>query len=304
MAVQGKTKVFESKFYVGFAELKVVAINPSREELNKLLDKEDEDTDKEIEYLSKDNEGNERVRLSVWFEDVKTGNLFPHSILITDKVKLNKDGNKTQYVNTVCTTSWTDEEENLPTWFTKFTDKNKNVIGDKGYRTAFDGEEALVTLLRAWFGQLSFFDKDTEVSIDIKKLFAGNFRELQELVGDEATSKHKNAGSYKTSFVALLGVKTKEAKEDDENQEDKQYQAIYGKSFLPFSFIKYINNGFSFPNEYSTKQWNKFKEEAEGDYGPNFFVKLVPLEEYNRAEDHIANGVKKEGAVTSVNDGY
>ncbi len=126
MAVKGKQreqKEFAKKFYVGFTTVKVVAVNPSREEINKLVGKEDSPDDKEMVYLGEDQEGNERLRLAFWLKDVKTGELYPYSFNLTNKERRNKDNTKVQIINSTCGTTWVPVDENgkvdesaIPNW--------------------------------------------------------------------------------------------------------------------------------------------------------------------------------------------
>lgn len=280
--VKGNQKESGKKLYVGLTSVAVVAINPSRKDLNKLLGKEDKDDDQEIDYVD-EYDGTPRIRMSIWLRDQANDNLYVHSFSILNKECLNKAGDKNQYINSTCTTSWIDEEENLPEWFTKFTDfKTKEVLGDKTYRKALQGEESLSTFIRSWLGKLNWNHPDTEVEINTKDLFAGKFKELQSQI----------EGDYDTPFVVLMGVKTSEPKEGEEG-EAKQYQTVYGKSFLPGSFIKYINNDMKFPNERTLKIWDKFVTEVTGEYGANFYVELEPLAEYDRSRDLAASAEKK-----------
>lgn len=270
------------KFYVGLTNVKIVAINPNRNELNKLLGREDKDEDKEIDYLS-EYEDKKRVRINIWLRDQTNDNLYNHSFNILDEERLNKTGDKYQYINSTCTTTWIDDEDNLPSWFINFEDfQTKEVLGSKKYRKALQGEDELVTIVRSWLGKLNWNHQDTEVEINTKKLLSGNFKELQSQID----------GDYDTSFTVLLGVKTVEPKEGEEG-ENKQYQSIYTKTILPSSFMKFINNNFTFPNERTTKIWNKFKLEISGDYGPDFYYELEVISEYNKAKDLAATSLKK-----------
>lgn len=281
--VKGNQRESGKKLYVGLTSVAIVAINPSRKELNKLLGREDKDDDQEIDYVDEYNDV-ARVRMSIWLRDQVNDNLYVHSFNILNKERMNKTEDKYQFINSTCTTSWVDEEENLPEWFTHFTDfKTKEVLGSKTYRKALQGEDELANLIRAWLGKLNWNHVDTEVEINTKDLFAGKFKELQAQID----------GDYDTPFTILMGVRTVEPKEGEEG-ETKQYQAIYGKSFLPGSFIKYINNDMKFPNERTSKIWNKFSEEVTGEYGANFYTELEPLAEYDRSRDLAASAEKKQ----------
>ncbi len=281
------------KKYVGFTKVQLRAVNPTRSEVNKLLGKEDSDDDKEINYLSEDNDGNKRVRLSFWLYDEKLDNYFIHSFNLTNKVRLSKDGVKTQYVNGVCITAWSDVDENLPDWFTTFLDKQKNDIGKKDFRKALLGEEELATLLRSWLGRMEWLNPSTSVMIDTEALFDGNYKELQELVDSD----------YDTPFVVLTGVRT------DENDSEKQYQQVYGKSFLPSSFMNIMEGGSTpisekiFSNDYARKIWNRFENEVTGDYGFGAYFELAPIQEYDKEKD-VAAAPTTRADSTPVNSKY
>lgn len=310
MAVKGKQKTqteFTKELFVGFTAVKVIAVNPTREELNKILGKEDSPEDKPITYAGNDQEGNDRMRILFVLQDEKTDKIFFHSFNLTNKVRKNKDGDKCQIVNSTCSTSWAplipklnkkgqpevDDEgkqvytdnvnaEVIQDWFLNFTSKEKDgekqILGQKKWRPALSGEEELVTLLRSWLGRLDFMDPETEVFVDTDKLFKENFKELRELISLDEEGKF-TAGGLDTPFTVLLGVRT------DEEDSTKKYQQIWGKAFLPAGFMKYINNGMKFPTDYSKKIFKKFKEEVEGEYGFNGYTELAPIAEYDESKD-------------------
>lgn len=294
MAVKGKQKEQRDskELFVGFTTVKVVAVNPSREQLNKLLGKEDSPDDEPIKYLGTEKEsGVDRVRLAFWLKDDKNDKLFVHSFNLTNKERKNKDGDKVQLINSTCTTTWAPyvkgedgtittqvDQSLIQDWFLSFTDKDKKVIAPKKWRKALAGEEELGTLLRSWLGRLDFNDTETEVLIDTKKLFAENYKELRQLISLDEEGNFTEEG-YDTPFVILLGVRT------DKDDTTKKYQQVWSKNFLPSGFMKYINNGNKFPSDYSKKVWKKFFDEVKGDYGFDGFTKLVPLTEYDVNED-------------------
>lgn len=306
MAVKGRQKEqkeFTNKQFVGFTSVKVVAVNPNREELNKILGKEDTPDDKPITYLGTDQEGNDRMRMLFVLRDDKNDHTFFHSFNLTNKVRKNKEGDKCQIVNSTCSTSWapfikaldkkgkvildedgketytTNVDESLiQSWFANFTNKEKEVLGPKKWRPALSGEEELVTLLRSWLGRLDYMDIETEVFVDTAKLFKENFKELRELISLDEEGNF-TAGGLDTEFVVLLGVRT------DEEDATKKYQQVWSKAFLPAGFIKYINNGMKFPTDYSKKIFKKFKDDVEGEYGFNGYTELVPLKEYDETKD-------------------
>lgn len=306
MAVSGDVKSNnEVKKYIGFTQVKVIAVNPTRSELNRILGKEDSEDDKPIEYVGEDKEHNTRVRLSFWLQEDKKldadekAKLFVYSFNITDKARISKDELKTQYINNVAITSWTafevDEdgkptevvdESLFPTWFTNYIDKDGNDLGEKVYRQAKVGEEELAILLRSWLGKVNFSKPNGNITIDPDRLLKEDFDELKELI----------TSSYSTPFVILTGVRT------DENDATKQYQQVYGKGFLPNGFMQYINDGLKFTTDFAKKAWTKFERDVTGEYGFDAYFDLVPLKEYDAEEDVAQSSTtKKEVTKTDAN---
>lgn len=258
-----------SKKYVGLTKVEVKAVNPTRSQLNALLNIEDTDEDKPIEYLGEDRDGNRRVRLSFWLYSENLDKYFNYSFIIIDRVRKSKDEVKTQYINSVGITAWSDSDDNLPVWFTKFTDKQKNEIGDKEFRPALSGEEQLGTFLRSWLGRLDWNDPDTNAMIENKEFFNENFKGLQDQIG----------GNYDTPFMVLLGVRT------DEEDSTKQYQTVW-EHFLPAGFETYLKN-MNFKSDYARKTWARFVENVESEYGFKSSYELCEAKEYDPNEDPI-----------------
>lgn len=241
------------------------------------MGREGQDDDRELTYLTEDNEGNKRLRLSFWLYDQKLDKYFVHSFNLTDKERVSKAGDKTQYINSVCRTAWSDEEKNLPMFFTDFLDKEKESMGKKKVRKALVGEEELGILLRSWLGKMTWSDPESEVLLDNGLLFKEDYREIRSLIDS----------AYDTSFVILLGVKT------DENDSEKHYQQVYGKGFLPRGFMNYITNGMKFPTDYTKKTWQSFESEVNGEYGFRSYFELVPITEYDSTKDVMASATAK-----------
>lgn len=272
---------------VGFAECRVVSINPTKSQLNKLLGKEDADDDKEIEYVS-EKDGVDRIRIAFWLEEVKNKRLFSHNFLLSKEYKLNNAADKVQIINQMGDTTWcpfikngediTDEVDysTMLDWFKEFQDKEKNKIADKTFKKAYRGEEELYTFIKAWQNGANYFPatkEDCENTVlieDVDKFFSGNVKELSGLI---------DSLWCKNSFIVLTGVET--------NKDDatKQYQKIFNGGYLPGNFMKFINNGCTFPTAWSKKTWDKFVAKVEDQYGFKAFYKLEPLQDYNPEED-------------------
>ena len=301
MAFKGKAKEkkeFSDRIlYTGFASVKVVAINPTRAELNKVLgNQEDVAEDKEeFKYLDEDKDGNKRLRLAFWLYDEENDKYFVQNITLIDEERKSKDGKKVQIINSTCGTSWvpfkenakgelTDEVEEslIQDWFLQFTDKETNkVLGTKKWKKALRGEEELGIFLRTWLN-MQWGDPETEILVDTKKLFQenqkDNLKEFKNTIGDE---------EFSNQFVILLGVRT------SEEDSSKKYQEIFKKAYLPSRFMRYIKAGNKISSDYDKKVWKKFTDDVKDQYGFTCFHKLKPLEIYNEKEDPVSGNAGK-----------
>ena len=306
MSFKGKTKEkktdYVKELYVGLASVKVVALNPTRAELNKLLGITEGEEKEEFKYLDEDKDGNTRLRLAFWLYDEENDKYLVQSINLTDEERISKDGKKVQIVNSTCETSWVPlaedskgeltgevEESLIQDWFINFTNKDKHLIGEKKWRKALRGEEELVNFLRAWLN-MEWFDPDTEIMVDTQKLFKENLKELKGVVGNT---------EYTNEFVVLVGVKT------DEKDSTRKYQEICNKAYLPAHFIQYIKAGNKMPSDYARRTWKKFTDKVSGEYGFGCFHKLKPLEVYNEKEDPVSgNGGKPKPETIQADNEY
>jgi hypothetical protein len=256
---------------VGLFEAKVVAINPDAEEYKEILNIELKEDSKAIEYLGTNADGDTKLRIDVWLEEIKNKEKFKVSFFLENKEKVNRDGTKKQYINTVGTTSWADDANNLGDWFTS-----------RDYRVAFIGEEDLYTFLRTWLGGLDYRDAETTLSLDWKKLMKGNVKDLKDQIG----------GEFTTSVVALATIKTVVKDEGT-----KEYQSVYNKAFLPAYAIKQfrlvdfgnstIVSGLRAKKLRDLKPHERFVLNVTGEYGCRDFYILKDLKEYN-SEDNFA----------------
>lgn len=311
MKVAKRTNVeFEEfKKYVGLETFSVLCVNPTRKELNALYGKEDSDEDQEIEYVDeKDDE--DRIRVTLYLKAHQTDRITKVSFLLVDKQRVNKEGDKCQFINQTCTSTWCDDEANLPEWFTHFQDKNKNNIAEKSYRRAIEGESDFYDFVRGITRGIDYYSTDTEVHFNFKKMLKGDFSQLNEYLKE---------GDYSYPFVGLNYIKP-----DLEN--GKEYNEVYSKAVLPAMFfdkVRYLQedsykmmiddlkdderfkdfpalNAYDimgyveepkviFKKSWEMNSWEKFITNVTNDYGCKGFYKLCPVFEYKKDMNPVSN---------------
>lgn len=227
MSVQGKTKEnVEFTKKTGFFEGKVVAINPTKEKLSKMLGVEIED---EIEYTSTEEvEGKEvkRAQIVFWVKDeveregshgYRSVRFFLKDLDRTNSIKPEEEGikvRKKQYINSIGICTWADSADNIQDWFK-----------ERSYRTAKVGEEELYTFISCWLNKLDRKDKDTLLSFDWNRLINGNVKELADQIG----------GEYDATVVCLVTVRVVV-----KDEEKKEYEQVYGRDFMPGFAMKQV----------------------------------------------------------------
>lgn len=240
MAVKvGKESVEGSfKMYKGMAAFNIVAVNPTKAELEALTGRELEN---EPEYVGKTDEGKEQVRVVFYGKtapDAKLNNgielLIPISFMLTKDYRVGQTSGKYQIIDKFGRTAWATKEEVQSKAIPQYTSGPANISAD--YRLAWQGEELLTDFLIQWLnipGPAVYKGKvwvmkentdDSEVSLDMAALFKGDVKELKELVTLAADYTVKGA----------VGIRTV----DNENG-TRQYQAIFTRKFAKNAVTDY-----------------------------------------------------------------
>lgn len=263
---------FERKLSVGLFEGKVIAVNPNEEEFKEILGIELKEDSKSTEYLS-EKDGVARCRVSVWLEEVKSGDKFNVNFFLENRERENKDMTKKQYINNIGICTWADDPNNLPDWFAR-----------RDYRVAMVGEEELYSFLRTWISGLDYSKDSAELQLDWKKLMRGNTKELREQID----------GSWCGNVVALATVISKE-----KDGEVKEYQGVYNKEFLPpytlkqFRLVDYSDSkviaNLKTKKPKDLKSHERFVLNVTGEYGVKDYFILKDLREYNPSENVVSN---------------
>ena len=272
-SVQFEEKEFAKK--IGLFEARVIAVNPTTEEYADVLGRQLKEDSKATEYLGTSKDGNARLRIDFWLEEVKTQEKFKLTFFIENKEKENKDQTKKQYINNIGRCTWADSPNNLPTWFK-----------ERENRVSFVGEEDLYNFLRSWLSNIDFSSKKSTLQLEFNKLIKGNVKELKEQIN----------GEWATNIVALATVSSKETEDGT-----KEYQAIYNKAFLPpysikaFRLIDYNKaeaiSALRQKSQKELKPHERFVLNVVGEYGCKDFFTFKELKEYN-SEDNLVSSDK------------
>ena len=263
----------ESVKKVGLFEANVIAVNPDAEEFKEILGIDLKEDSKQTEYLGKSQDGNTTLRVDFWLQEVKSKENFKVTFFLENKEKVNKDGTKKQYINSIGSCSWADDANNLADWFTK-----------RDYRVAFVGEEDLYNFMRTWLGDLDYRDAETTLQLEWKKLMNGNVRDIKQQIN----------GEFATTVVALATIKSV-LKED----ETKEYQNVYNKAFLPgyslknFRLLDYTSQAAILPlrakKSKDLKPHERFVLNVTGEYGCKDFYTFKDIKDYNPDDNLVAS---------------
>jgi len=271
-----QSPVFDDKEFVkkvGLFEAKVIAVNPTTEEYADVLGRQLKEDSKATEYLGTSKDGNARLRLDFWLEEVKTQEKFKLTFFIENKEKENKDQTKKQYINNIGRCTWADSPNNLPTWFK-----------ERENRVSFVGEEDLYNFLRSWLSNIDFSSKKSTLQLEFNKLIKGNVKEIKEQIN----------GEWATNIVALATINTKET--DDGT---KEFQNIYNKAFLPPYSIKAFRlldynaagtiSGLRQKASKDLKPHERFVLNVVGEYGCKDYFTFKELKEYSSEDNLVAS---------------
>lgn len=268
---------------VGLFEAKVIGINPSEIEYFEITGQELKEDSKATEYLGESRDGNTYLRVDFWLEEVKDKTKFKLSFFLEDKVRQNRDETKYQFINSIGTCSWAEDENDLPAWF-----------AERDYRKAYSGEEDFFSFVRTWLGALDYRNAETTLQLDWKKLMKGNVKELRDQIN----------GEYCVNIIAMATIISKE-----KDGEVKDYQGIYSRGFLAtysmkhFKLIDYsdpeVLKKLSLKKTKDLKPHERFVLQVTGEHGCKDFYSLQPLKEYDSSENAMANNSPVIGEATA-----
>jgi len=217
------------KKYIGIAPVFVLAVNPTKVELEKLYNTT---LEKDLEYIGISKQGDVEMPYAKVDFIVKTDPEKSNGIELATKVtfflnkewKYNKDKTKIQVINKYGESTWLSIEDAK----NKTIPENLSWFDGEDFRPAYVGEEELTGFLKAYLNipQKSYRDKkgvihtlpnpsDAEARLEnVENYFKGDFKELQGIPALMPNNKVK----------VMFGIKT--------TDDNKQYQAVYTKKFL------------------------------------------------------------------------
>lgn len=167
------------KLYTGLTDVVIVAVNPTKEEAEKIGITMKNDP----VYLSTDEEsGNKKVRVDVYVKSEQTNRIDKLAFFFEDATRVSTAGNK-QYINDFGQSTWADSPESA----TARTDKNGNQwYKADGLREAISGEpefvDFIINYLNIGRGQIAKLD-------NVKALFTGNVSEISAIFSKYSTRK-------------------------------------------------------------------------------------------------------------------
>lgn len=255
------------KRYIGVAPVKVLAVNPTKAEMEKIYGTDIENDPVYVGKVDVNGQSYNNVRLDfiVATDEEKTGVSMTTkvAIFVREQYRYNRDMTKVQVIDKYGRTAWVTKEQAQNHEIPVYTNGLPANI-DKDYRPCYVGEEDLTNFIKAYLnipnvmkyanGTWILVDnpQDCEARLDnIKDYFRGDFRELKDIMALQPNNKVK----------VLFGVRT--------NDEGNQYQAAYTNMFL--------KNGVT---DYSKLDADLQSRKAAGAY-PNTEFKVCEFKEYN-----------------------
>ncbi len=216
------------KRYYGIAPVKILAINPTMEELNAL----GFNVTEPVNYISKTDDGTDQIRIDFIIETIadkcdgiSTKMHLP--FILRKKAVKGANSGKYQIMDIYGRTAWATEEDIKNKVIPQYANGPANISA--GYTMLCEGEENLTNFIRTYLGipnvtkfingaPAGMIDTpaDAEGKLDhVKEYFTGNISELKEIIKLAPNNWIK----------VLVGIRT--------TPENKQYQTVFTRGFVP-----------------------------------------------------------------------
>lgn len=256
----------EFKRYIGVAPVRVLAVNPTKSEQEKLYNTT---LDKDPEYVGNINVNgkdvqNVRISFVVKTDEEKCGIDMTTNVtfFLQNAPRMGSQSGKYQIIDKYGRTAWATEEDIKAKQIPVYSNgKPANIDAD--YRQAYIGEEELTNFIKNYLnipnvqkyvdGEWKLVDNPSECEARLDKIadyFKGNFAELKSIISLQPNNKIK----------VMFGVRTSE--------DGKEYQAVYTRMTL--------KNGVS---DYSRLDKDLQEAKQNGAYSTTEFS-VCPIKEY------------------------
>lgn len=206
------------KLYMGIGAVKVIAVNPTKAELEKLYDREFKDDPTYLTETEIDGKKYPSVRITFIVQTAPEKNngidtIQQHTFFLRKQYRSNGDKTKYQVIDKYGRTAWGTTEEVKAKAIPQYASGPASI--DPDYRPALVGEEGLTMFIKnylnipnlqrfvdgKWVDNPAIASKDDCLVRldDIEKYFVGNFKELKELLTYQPDNLVKIAFGVRTS---------------------------------------------------------------------------------------------------------
>lgn len=219
--------------YTGVEEFTLLKINPTKNELVAMYKAEGRDVniEEEPKYFGVNEDGINTARVDFYFKAVNNDMIVKVVYFLNNKLRVNKDDTKVQAINIYGETIWMPKENFLA----KSLPENQQWFDIEGLRQAYEGEEVLTSLVKAFLsipnksfkkkdGTIKWLDNKQEAWCSLDKIpsyFRGDFTEIKGAFGSRPTNKIK----------FCLCVNTTE--------DNKQYQNVFKEMPMKLNVTDY-----------------------------------------------------------------
>lgn len=272
-AVESK-ETAEIKRYIGVAPVQIVAINPTKTELESIYNTT---LEKEPEYLgSMERNGKNVPHIRIDFI-VKTNSEKSNGIEMTTKMAFfvrkafmtNKDNTKVKVIDKYGRTAWVTQDEFKNKLVPQYANGPARI--DSGYRALYMGEEELLKFVKNYLGindvdeyvdgtwRMRANPQDYEAGFnDIEKWFGGDISEIKSAIAMMPNNYVK----------VLFGVR--------HTDEGREYQDVFTRETLKYNARK------------NTPIERALKEAKDNGAYPNSDFEVCDLKEYNPTPTNLA----------------
>lgn len=245
--------------YIGATLAHLEAINPSQEELSKLLGRDaavpqSYSSEVDVANIDGSTKKGKQVLLNFWFsvpnpetgEDVPEKLFVNHTVFLKGGVKLNGDKTKIQIVDPYGRFAWATIEEFKGNVVPQYKDKKTGMMIPAGisktYRAALDGEESLIAVVKALLGLNQPIEKvgnsfrnltDEELAQRADEFACGFEPEEIRRILDGHIGTIREAVNDRNEVKIFLGVSHKQ-----NGDYQTTYRTVFKKNFNNYSKIE------------------------------------------------------------------